>query len=765
MPPKPPLPLKKAKLYSSRTIRSEASDPALSNGVLNLPNFIAAREYEIRAFEQSQLNTKYASLTRIFQNLPRTMRRRTASHNVKRIPKRLRARALKEMQNSTTGVPPKRPHLRGRDLHRLKMRKKLLRLASKIKELRGIPSVLGPSFKEQFKTLNLQMETLKRAQALKTVLGDPQPTNNALAAHDRVGNNGLCPKPKGNLKFAHRQKDFTWLPNHIWHAKRFHLIKRWGYQIPFSPNQKCFRATSRASKELLLAFETSYYGELIVETTELSKMVSFLNEFTKYPAQIPEWFIKGRLSYNDWIYNGSDKVSFGTMYLSSQRTCQLLVRLHPSNYEEVFRIMQGFTDKDELLSITDCRYALGSIQLRGPTSLNVVSKIMHLQAEQNITSAWWQYSQHKDAGTIPNGTTFAFFIQDPRFWKHPATPPRNKHPQCAMSVNDLVLLPETHLDERALSAILSLQGRHESYRNMYTLKQLGREFARYEPQSTHIHGKIEFPVLIQKTAECTWCVTMPWFWVQPFWSKLMQVNGVKAAGMRQDHQLNFEAGRPTYPHDYPFLAEGYRENRLVAQGLKIKRDKLPASKRQPLERMESPLDIAADWYFLRKWTFGKAFVKDATSPKCYFGEFDETRSRVLRNLDDLATVINETRPQDLERIPIAEFSAKNAQHQSIADGSFKPDALRFPALPVVLVRISITNKGTIADNARIYERANPQSVEHLIGFVTSGAFNISQGRATGLGHIIASHRDIRKAYIRNVGCTTMAPANIEVERT
>ena len=242
MPPKPNISNKKAKLYNSRAIRAELTDPSFNEGKLSVPDFLSSRNFEIKSFELSQLNSKYASSTRCFQSLPRTLRRRTASHNVKRIPKRLRNRALREMQNSINGLPPKKKHLRGRELYRLKMSRRLLKLASRIKSLKSIP------------TEDIQNKPLKLRQKLKILdeqikmlsKNTVQPKlNNKMGSYDNSGINTFAPKPKGNLKYAKRQKDFVWVPTHVWHAKRFHMIKKWGYQIPLEPTQKCFKSTNR----------------------------------------------------------------------------------------------------------------------------------------------------------------------------------------------------------------------------------------------------------------------------------------------------------------------------------------------------------------------------------------------------------------------------------------------------------------------------------------------------------------------------------------
>ena len=98
----PSRPPKISKIYDARQILTKASDPALNNatGELNVASFVKAREFEIKALEQSIVACKKSAALRTFQQVPREMRRRTASHNVRRMPKRLRARAAKEVCNT-----------------------------------------------------------------------------------------------------------------------------------------------------------------------------------------------------------------------------------------------------------------------------------------------------------------------------------------------------------------------------------------------------------------------------------------------------------------------------------------------------------------------------------------------------------------------------------------------------------------------------------------------------------------------------------------
>ena len=100
---KPPLnpnrAAKRVKISEARQILTQTSDKALNqNGDLDVSAFVKAREFEIRAMGANMSGSKKALSSRAFQQVPRDLRRRTASHNVKRVPKRLRARAAKEVR-------------------------------------------------------------------------------------------------------------------------------------------------------------------------------------------------------------------------------------------------------------------------------------------------------------------------------------------------------------------------------------------------------------------------------------------------------------------------------------------------------------------------------------------------------------------------------------------------------------------------------------------------------------------------------------------
>ena len=69
-----------------------------------LPNAVDAKDFsnsrlnEIKLISKELEHAKYSSTRRVFQQLPRHMRRRAASYNIKRLPTRLRLRAIEEVR-------------------------------------------------------------------------------------------------------------------------------------------------------------------------------------------------------------------------------------------------------------------------------------------------------------------------------------------------------------------------------------------------------------------------------------------------------------------------------------------------------------------------------------------------------------------------------------------------------------------------------------------------------------------------------------------
>nr|XP_031359601.1 ribonucleases P/MRP protein subunit POP1 [Lonchura striata domestica] len=166
---------------------------------ITVSTFAQARAAEISAMLKAVSQKSSNSL--VFQTLPRHMRRRAMSHNVKRLPRRLQEMARKEAEKA---------------VHQKKEQSK-----TKCRKARR-------------RHINLVAE------------------------------------------FNHRQRKNIWLETHIWHAKRFHMVKKWGYCLGNSPTEKSYRACYRAMTKQCLLQDLSYYCclELKGKENELLKQLA-----------------------------------------------------------------------------------------------------------------------------------------------------------------------------------------------------------------------------------------------------------------------------------------------------------------------------------------------------------------------------------------------------------------------------------------------------------------------------------------------------------
>lgn len=721
---------KRAKLQNSRVIKAEITDPSFDKyRRLNIPEFIKSREFEVRSFERAQLKVKASQVARVFQNLPRCLRRRTASHNVKRIPKRLRNRALNEMLKAAKGDKPKASS-RGRLLHMYKMRKRLLKLGAKLKLLRQLPPYINRygrklGLRYQIRQLNRDIATFEKNRLRKY--------NNKCGAYDNYGFNELANRPRGSFSYMHRQKEFVWLPTHVWHAKRFHMVANNGYKIPLKPLQKCYRSTHRNAKHKCVAMETSYNDVLLVKNAE---PLEFFLRHTKYTKAVPPSLLEGKRSYVGPLYINDRLTTLGIVFVNRGK---VMVRVHAQDYDYIFR----WLGKSYVLE--DCRYAIGSIDVIGPSALTELSKILHLVNNNLHWDSVCSLTDHRD---IAVGTTYTFDIHDPRLWKQPLTKPSPAKESDAAKV--IKANTENHVD---LSQLFTTHGRSKSYENMLPVKELNKKFREAGSMSNSVSQEVitksSIPVVVIKTM-VGWTVLVPWYWVLPVWIKLVRLPKVHPGGYQQLYQINFENYRPTYPYDFPWLTAGTKYN--FANGWLLKSKYQLREKKYSRDSHEDYADpefmnpFECDWSCLRALVFIKQLYKltpqklrEGANPNFQYdkgdikiADYKDLRVAVKRSVVKQGPIRCTT--TTVKDLPVVE---------TFGD-------IRKTPLPIKLIGITC-DEGTISDRARLFV-GDDRDLCDVVGFVTSGNFNLNLGHALGLAYI-AANTDITNLFVRNVGCS------------
>ncbi|XP_041892005.1 ribonucleases P/MRP protein subunit POP1 [Corvus kubaryi] len=250
---------------------------------ITVSTFAQARAAEINAMLKAVSQKSSNSL--VFQTLPRHMRRRAMSHNIKRLPRRLQEMARKEAEKA---------------VHQKKEQSK-----TKCRKARR-------------RHINLVAE------------------------------------------FNHRQRKNIWLETHIWHAKRFHMVKKWGYCLGNSPTEKSYRACYRAMTKHCLLQDLSYYCclELKGKENELLKQLARMCSIDTGLTFQEACCLSGRFEGSLYLYRADrypedmlGPVTFIWKPRDGSENRQLWIWVHPALKQDILRELKAIfqcTEPEEM---------------------------------------------------------------------------------------------------------------------------------------------------------------------------------------------------------------------------------------------------------------------------------------------------------------------------------------------------------------------------------------------------------------------------------
>lgn len=406
--------MKRNKIMDARSIMTQTADAALKNGDLDLQSFLNAREHEIKALEDGMKRSKGALSTRAFQQVPRDMRRRTASHNVKRVPKRLQKRGAREMKedNTPTVNANKRKPGSSRGRIRAETAKKLGILADKKRATKGTTNVAG---------------IITRA------------------ARPKIRKNALNEPLKPPSKFRKRQIHKTWLPTHLWHAKRAKMTEPkeplWRMAIPLNSTEKSYRPTHRAGGSRgAVVWDMSYMSTIglkgSIESIGKVLLAIGIPEMDVCSAKGAKWRA-GRRSWNGWLSREvkdqklqiGPAVAFWDIHedsdsnatnVSKKSMRQVLIRIHPSAFLEAWTELLRLSKlQHPTVQLEDLRFEMGSIEITGPGSTEALIGILHpyFQSEDDRephAQTFTSLAGVTNPASLPANSILSFSIMDPR---------------------------------------------------------------------------------------------------------------------------------------------------------------------------------------------------------------------------------------------------------------------------------------------------------------------------------------------------------------
>ncbi|GAD97872.1 ribonuclease P complex subunit Pop1, putative [Paecilomyces variotii No. 5] len=740
---------KRAKTYDARALAVQTSDAALSaTGELDVAAFVGAREFEIRALEAGMQRSKAALTSRAFQKVPLALRRRTASHNVKRVPRRLRARAKREMiEDNTPTVTARRRKPTQLLRLRLETARRLQGLNAKTKARRAASKS-------------------KREKEMRKLLSDEGIHSFQIAPRvPKIKKNKLSHPAPAESKFKKRQRGKTWLPTHMFHAKRAHMTTAkeplWRFAVPLSPTEKSYRPTHRAAGARgAVAWDVSYMSTIQLEGSEAS-LESVLR--TVGVAGDEAWGTKGTKwrqgtrSLVAWVFEheGEKKPIAPVTFIWCARSAsedvemtdagdqsgprkakkpreRLFIRVHPSAFLQLWNeLLEVSKRQNPPVMVEDLRFEIGSIDITGPGATEaLVGALKPVQDDgkefpkDSPEATWSSLLGVTNPSSLPQNAILAFSISDPRL----QFPPRKvKPPTSEESMNDLAILLASWPPDRTQTpaALFDRPVRLAAARQLPSQKAINRRRtlagAGTDPSPQPSDPRIPVLVLASKpgimaknsNAQGTWTVLLPWKCVTPVWYSLMyhplsSGGNPRFGGLKEQRQLAFEVGEPWFPGDFPGTQAGWQWGLREREEAKNEWERRPKGRRTEFDSIDigngSKGEIgrgwACDWERLVEGPPKAAVTAsdDSVAQKDSDKTKDADKEAAETSKED-SNKLNTLLPQGLHQLT-STVAHRIINHLSGPLPADLQSHLDKPALATV--KISLFNRGTPTPRARVY---------------------------------------------------------------
>ena len=708
---------KRSRLIAARHVPAQSAEAAMKDGDLDLQAFLAAREFEICSLEQSMATSKGISSTRAFQKVPRGLRRRTASHNPKRIPSRLRCRARREMTEDNTPMVEsrKRRPRTTRARIRAEVAHKLLR-AARMKKRAKLKS-------------HIQAERLREGE---------------INEGERVI--GRTPRPKARQSlagFRKRQVNKTWLPTHVWHAKRARLTKSdsplWNFAIPITPNEKIYRSTHRAQGEKgTLIWDVSYMSTISLDGSflDIRKILQGIGviQESAWNEKGKKWRQGTRAWYGSLTRRGAENfpreigpsvVLWNPLKAANQEgrfpECQrqVFVRLHPSTFKETWNTLLHLIHHETAkLQIEDLRFEIGSIELSGPASTEALLCTIKPYAEaepgSQHASLFGRLRGLSNPASLPCNAVLGFNARYPRSRYLPTRAMLTHGTQTEL---ELIKTVATWPAEDGLAPylIFNRDARHSASK-MPSEGVINRRGGNSNSKSYSKTKTIDPPIPIILCAsgpsssgqrQGSWTLLMPWECILPFWHSFVRCplssgGNPRFAGLDEAMQVSLERGLPWFPADYLGTDAGamweleQRNSRMTAW------EKLPKSKRPDFSRLELGEGKQGEVASALSLDFEHIFdlpVRSTRPTGSHVASLRHDSNNSARFTNQLTQHVEQSL-EFLYHMPRQDFGLHLSE---------MPPPL--PAYAIITVRISLSGRGIPKSCARIYRLPRKPSGE------------------------------------------------------
>ncbi|KZT11889.1 POP1-domain-containing protein [Laetiporus sulphureus 93-53] len=755
---------------------------------INIEKFAEARAFEISAMSEAMTNAHSNTTKRAWQQLPRHLRRRAASHNVLRVPKRLREKARAEMDP-----------MRHKASRRAASKHGKLETAKRTEEL----------LKRQRDKIWLETHLWHAKRMHMDDMWDYRlaitPTEKSFRTSHRASVHGSILHDASYFGFIELKG-----PEDVLRAA---LTSCCDCQGP-SPGAQRFLTGSRIC-ETHLYKHGAYPYDLIAPIT-----VMWHPTWGAQPATPPardeantsetpaseegkrKRKPKGKGKQREEVANPPAP--------STPRT--VWIRVHPAVFDDVYHEVRTATSfaleaakraspNQEIadVEIANLREHVNVFEIMGPKSSQIIKGALKLSQEglNEEKRQFWNCLEHlQTSGSLPRGMIIGLTVEDPRL----SFPPKNQKVryESGPSATSPAIFPSAAL---ATSSIWDESIREKLCKPKFKksdIDQRRSEFLVPGPKLQPTPEDDVIPILlIQRSVEGPastvkvpfqqhgtespslhgWTLIIPSGWAMPFFSSLTYT-GTRVGGQRERQTQAYEGGCAYFPRDYPLTAayDEYADDR--AEEERTKWERKPPAKRVNYEKLGTRSPWKPDWGVVLGLESSPEeddlVPTQREEPPATAGGTKtdrDIRPWLLRGTDAPSLVDKLMSTMLNPGAGLLDYMNQVRMKKGLSqlNGGFKADELWKGAL--VLVRVLMCGRGNPEDLATVYrvddaearkwmeaERLRKQgaalllqegddetelsklvpSQDDIIGYVTTGHYSLSRGEGHAVGAIPVS---------------------------
>ncbi|KAG6900179.1 hypothetical protein C0993_001891 [Termitomyces sp. T159_Od127] len=734
---------------------------------IDVEKFAEARAFEIDAMHNAMKNASASSTSRAWQALPRHLRRRAASHDVRRVPLRLREKARAEMD-------PLRKKILGRSIPKLGKNKRLNRselLARRQRDKLWLETHIWHA--KRMKMDNMWGYRLAVQPTEKSYRPSHRASVHGSIIHDASYHSII--ELKGAETLLKRVLDASCDTNGPTAGSKRHDYRLCSY--PFG----------------LISPVTVLWKPLPLKSASIMSPPQEGDNEKAYPVPVIQPPMKRKRKSKG---KGKDKEQENSTLPDTEILRVVWIISHPSTYQDVLSsirtsaslTLEAFrrenANKEVEIEISDLRGQVNVFEIMGPKSNQVLRGALDPVSQdkrEDFKRFWSQFTNMQTSAGMSRGTVVGFKVVDPRLKQNAkAQVPAAEH------LSSTTIFPSAQL---AQSDLWDEDVRTKLARPRYKKKDLDERRSKLLIPGTPLNPERQddrIPVLlVQRSLEVPesrtqgihgWTLIIPSGWSMAFFSSLT-FTGTRVGGQRERQTQAFEAGTPYFPRDLPTSA-GYGVYATArAKEEKGRWDRKPPAKRPNYDKLGTSSPWRADWHSILglprpkfeeevKTSEAGGLVSTQRESADEIGTTTDEALQMwlLRGSEAPSVISNMSRMFNQSAALLQEINKLRAKRGLEALGSnVKAEDLLRRALVSVTIRMS--GRGAPEDLAIIYQvsadegkkwvRAlrnnsgtyNEETEEEvklskiippnssIIGFVTTGHFSLSQGQGFGIGAI------------------------------